>query len=219
MEAAQTTASPRKTASQLPLLLAPVFVSRVLTAPCSPCPPAACSCVQKSGVCEQCIGRRRSLQGVPVMQCNCCTGMMCANNSTNTGSVCAGPPSDPDFGEVTATPTGGNLYTLDIALIASNDTGAVGVGEFMGFCSAKPVMTRSVKLWRARTADLQRLRNSACGLLSPNKLKVLPTSMLHVTLLYHHASGMMEYAITANYAAGGYAFGTGGAPTSPVSTP
>ncbi|KAL4858929.1 hypothetical protein ACK3TF_001300 [Chlorella vulgaris] len=112
-------------------------------------------CVQKSGVCDQCIGRRRSLQGVPVMQCNCCTGMMCANNSTNTGSVCAGPPSDPDFGEITATPTGGNAYTLDIALIASNDTGAVGVG-------------------------------------------------------------IMEYAISASYAAGGYAFSTGGAPTSPL---
>jgi hypothetical protein len=103
-------------------------VSRLLTAHCWLRPPAPCSCVKKSGACG--CSRRRSLQGAGYEQCDCCADLLCADNSTFTGFVCTGPPSDPGFGEITVTETETNLYMIEILLTASNDTGAVGMGAF-----------------------------------------------------------------------------------------
>jgi hypothetical protein len=110
-------------------------MSGLLTARCSPCPPAACSCLKKSATCEDCRDRRRSLQGAGYQQCGCCADLLCANNSTNTGSVCAGPPSEPGLGEITDTEVVPDAYTLTIPVIPSNDTGAVGIGEFWACCA------------------------------------------------------------------------------------
>ncbi|KAL4858965.1 hypothetical protein ACK3TF_001331 [Chlorella vulgaris] len=83
-------------------------------------------CVKKNGVCEPCVGRRRSLQGMMELQCNCCTNLLCILNTTST-PICASNPSPPGIGEITATSSGSGIYTIEVTLIASNDTGAVGI--------------------------------------------------------------------------------------------
>lgn len=113
-------------------------VSRALTARCSPCPPAACSCVEKSAVCEDCRERRRSLQNAGYQQCNCCDGLLCGDNSNYTGTVCAGPPSDPGIDGLMVIESEPYVYSIEITLIASDDTGAVGMGEF--WASYAPIL-------------------------------------------------------------------------------
>jgi hypothetical protein len=119
--------------------------------PLLPCPPAPCSCVKKSGACG--CSRRRSLQGSGYQQCDCCADMLCVDNSTNTGTICAGPPSDPGFGEITDRDMGSGFYAINITLIASNETGADGLGEAKAFNT--PWHNRWC--WIESLADMQRV--------------------------------------------------------------
>ncbi|KAI3428414.1 hypothetical protein D9Q98_007241 [Chlorella vulgaris] len=83
-------------------------------------------CVEKSAVCD-CRERRRSLQKAGYQQCNCCDGLLCSDNSNYTSTFCAGPPSDPGIDGLMVIEGEPYVYSVEITLIASDDTGAVGM--------------------------------------------------------------------------------------------